>query len=170
MYIISELWREKRKKAMSDTRENSVIVSCVPDLCHAGCARLAGQKRVIKRIFFVLEGRWYGDLPGSPFLRACSFLLFPYCFYYLYRSTTHNSVPIALFVRIPLSGPSMGLFFYCKNLIEPILGCSRCKNSNWAYSFSWPARICSVLQHYYTWLRYMHNSNPNSISVLIFNL
>lgn len=38
---------------------------CLTDLCHGGCARMAGQEIVIK-IIFCFEGRWYGELPDSP--------------------------------------------------------------------------------------------------------
>jgi hypothetical protein len=47
---------------------------CLSDLCHDGCARMAGQ-HLIKILFFCFEGRWHGDLPGSPLCVASFFFL-----------------------------------------------------------------------------------------------
>lgn len=119
---------------MSDTRENSVIVSYVsPDLCHAGCARLAGQKMSNKKNFFVSEGRWHGEFARLSLLACVSFSLFPFAFIYLHRSTTYKSVTIALLVRIPCLGPWMGFFSIRRTLSNP-LGSARRKISDWAYS------------------------------------
>lgn len=90
------------------------------------------KKWVIKRNFLFQKGDGTGNLPGSPFLRACR-SLFPFAFIYLHCSTTYKSVTIALLVRIPCLGPWMGFFSIRRTLLNP-LGSARRKISDWAYS------------------------------------
>lgn len=57
------------------------LLFMLPGLCHVGCARMAGQKYLIKMFLFGFRGERHGVLPGSS-LCACLvsflfFLLFP---------------------------------------------------------------------------------------------
>ena len=56
-------------------KKSELFIVHVTGLCHDGCARMAGQKYLIKIIFGVGEER-HGVLPGSPLLCLVSFLFF----------------------------------------------------------------------------------------------
>lgn len=55
---------------------SSRSIFCHPGLCHDGCARMAGQRKVNEKSSFsgVFEGRSHGDCPGS-LLSACALSL-----------------------------------------------------------------------------------------------
>ena len=118
------LRREMRGKKML------VMLSRLCDLCHVGCARLAGQKWLIKKLSLVLEGRWYGILPGSPFPCARAFFPFPFpvhllfmLHFHLSAATAHKSVFKvfkALYVKDLLRCPWMGLIHAWKLYFKPI--------------------------------------------------
>lgn len=136
LIIICTLSQSGREVIESHERYEGKFCDCVlcpPDLCHAGCARLAGQKMSNKKKFFVSEGRWHGEFARLSLLACVSFSLFPFAFIYLHRSTTYKSVTIALLVRIPCLGPWMGFFSIRRTMLNP-LGSARRKISDWAYS------------------------------------
>lgn len=81
--------------------KSEVRCGCLHDLCHDGCARMAGRP-LIKIFVFGFEGRWYGDLPGSPpCVVSC-------------RSRLSISLPFTLsrllclyYARVPTSNPAI---------------------------------------------------------------
>ncbi len=53
-----------------------IYCSMLPGLCHVGCARMAGQKNLIKIFFLVLERRGTGFCPDLLSVCVASFLFF----------------------------------------------------------------------------------------------
>lgn len=85
-----------------------MMLSCVHDLCHAGCARLAGQKMTNKNDFFCFGGRWHGNLPGSPLLCVRLFFLIPF--------------PLDLLLFIPINNAQRGIYSTKDHFLWPLNG------------------------------------------------
>lgn len=114
LIIICTLCQSGREVIESHERYEGKFCDCVlcpPDLCHAGCARLAGQKMSNKKKFFVSEGRWHGEFARLSLLVCVSFS-FPFCFHLF---TSFHYIQIGYYSTLrkdPLPWPLNGFLLY----------------------------------------------------------
>lgn len=67
------------------------LLFVLPGLCHVGCARMAGQKYLIKMFLFGFRGERHGVLPGSPLCASRVLFIFPALSLHLLPVTLHRS-------------------------------------------------------------------------------
>lgn len=115
LIIICTLCQSGREVIESHERYEGKFCDCVlcpPDLCHAGCARLAGQKMSNKKKFFVSEGRWHGEFARLSLLACVSFFSFPFCFH-LFASFHYVQIGYySTLSKDPLPWPLNGFLLY----------------------------------------------------------